>query len=228
MKQRTRAGARLVAAFAGLGVIGLATVAVAQLGLGGANPREKLRERYNPGRGITGDLGDAFRKLRSDEAEERLEGTRALVGSDDPQVVPALLAGVTDTDKRVRVKAIDELGNQKATDATPVLVQQLFLRETDTIVQQRVLAALGKIADPRSTMPICEFLSRDIDASTRGTAIFALGEIGDKNALDTLSAFADDPNDPTTRRLAQEAVRKIRYRAPPAVELFPEEEKRRR
>ena len=73
------------------------------------------------------------------------------------------------------IKAIDELGNRMAKEATPMLVQQLFLRETEAFVQQRVLAALGKIADPRSTKPICEFLERDLDPSTRGTAVFALG-----------------------------------------------------
>jgi HEAT repeat protein len=120
---------------------------------------------------------------------------------------------------RVRIKAIDELGNRRATDATPLFVQQLFLRETDPAMRQRVLVALGKIGDPRSTRPICDFLSRELDTSTRGTAIFALGEIGDEQALGVLTKLANDPADPVTSRLAEEARRKITNREPPTVEL---------
>jgi HEAT repeat protein len=175
---------------------------------------------------LTGDLGDTFKKLNSDEAEDRFEAARELARADDPKVVPYLLNAVTDSDMRVRIKAIDELGNRLATDATPLLVQQLFLRETDPVVQQRVLAALGKIADPRSTKPICEFLERDLDPSTRGTAIFALGEIGDTGALSLLTELAGDTDDATSR-LANEALRKIKYRTPPAVDLFKTDEGQR-
>jgi HEAT repeat protein len=183
--------------------------------------RERLRQRYNPARGVNNDLGDAFKKLNSDTPEDRFEATRELARADDPKVVPYLLNAVTDSDIRVRIKAIDELGNRLATDATPLLVQQLFLSETNPVVQQRVLAALGKIADPRSTKPICQFLERDLDDTTRGTAIFALGEIGDTEAVDVLSDLTGQ-DDATTSRLASEALRKIKHRAPPAVDLFKE------
>jgi HEAT repeat protein len=205
----------------------VATAAAAQApGTGEGGARERLRERYDPARGVTGDLGDAFKKLTSEEAEDRFEATRELARADDPKVVPYLLNAVTDSDMRVRIKAIDELGNRLATDATPLLVQQLFLRETNPVVQQRVLAALGKIADPRSAKPICEFLGRDLDSSTRGTAIFALGEIGDTGAVDKLTDLAQT-DDEATSRLANEALRKIKYRTPPAVDLFRTEEEQR-
>jgi HEAT repeat protein len=225
MKRRTRSRLRRFAAVAALSLV--ATAAVAQTPSTGENgPRERLRERYNPTRSLTGDLGDTFKKLNSDEAEDRFEAARELARADDPKVVPYLLNAVTDSDMRVRIKAIDELGNRLATDATPLLVQQLFLRETDPVVQQRVLAALGKIADPRSTKPICEFLERDLDPSTRGTAIFALGEIGDTGALSLLTELAGDTDDATSR-LANEALRKIKYRTPPAVDLFKTDEGQR-
>ena len=181
--------------------------------------RERLRQRYGPNKGGSGDLGEALRKLRSDNPDERLEGARMLTASDDPKSVEHLLTAATDTDMRVRIKAIDELGNRRATDATPLFIQQLFLRETDRAMRQRVLVALGKIGDPRSTQPICDFLSRELDASTRGTAIFALGEIGDEQALGVLTKLASDPADPVTSRLAEEARRKITHREPPTVEI---------
>jgi HEAT repeat protein len=181
--------------------------------------RERLQQRYRPNKGGAGDLGEALRKLRSDRPDERLEGARMLASSDDPKSLEHLLTVATDTDMRVRIKAIDELGNRRATDATPLFVQQLFLRETDPAMRQRVLVALGKIGDPRSTRPICDFLSRELDPSTRGTAIFALGEIGDEKALAVLTKLANNPTDPITSRLAEEARRKITNRGPPTVEI---------
>ena len=98
--------------------------------------------------------------------------------STDPAAVAYLVQALGDPDMRVKAKAIDACGTLRATDATPVLVQQLFLRGTDPEVKQRILAALGKIGDPRAAKPIKEFLGRDLDHATRGTAIFALGDIG--------------------------------------------------
>jgi HEAT repeat protein len=150
--------------------------------------RERLQQRYRPSKG-TGDLGEALRKLRSDRPDERLDGARMLAASDDPKSLEHLLTVATDTDMRVRIKAIDELGTRRA------------------------------IGDPRSTRPICDFLSRELDPSTRGTAIFALGEIGDEKALAVLTKLANNPTDPITSRLAEEARRKITNRAPPTVEI---------
>ena len=91
--------------------------------------------------------------------------------SNDPKAVEYLVQALGDPDMRVKAKAIDACGNLRATDATPVLIQQLFLRGTDAEVKQRILAALGKIGDGRAAKPIQEFLSRDLDHATRGTAI---------------------------------------------------------
>ncbi len=69
--------------------------------------------------------------MRSEDPEERLQAARALGASEDAKAVQYLLGAVSDSDLRVRLKAIDELGNRMATEATPLLVQQLFLRETE-------------------------------------------------------------------------------------------------
>lgn len=215
--RRTPSAACCLAAWATIVVLAVACTAAAQPAED-RNPRERLRQRYSPSRD-SGSLNDAVKKLRSERPEDRLEAARMLATSDDPKSVEYLLSAATDSDMRVRVKAIDELGNRRATDATPLFVQQLFLRETDPIIQQRVLAALGKIADPRSTQPICDFLSRDLDPGTRGTAIFALGEIRDETALGVLTKLANDHTDPVTSRLADEAARKITHREPPTIEI---------
>ncbi len=213
MRQFLRYLGALLTVVAGLAA---ATDALAQSPDG--TPRERLTDRFRNNRD-TGNVGEAARKLQSDELTERLEGVRMLSASDEPKAAEYLLAAASDGDIRVRIKAIDELGNRRFTDATPLFIQQLFLRETEPAVQQRVLAALGKIGDPRSTKPICDFLSRDIDTPTRGTAIFALGEIGDEKALGVLTRLASNSDDPTTSRLADEAARKITQRPPKPVEL---------
>jgi HEAT repeat protein len=190
--------------------------------------RDRLRQRYDRSRQGGDDIAEEIRKIRSDDPAVRLEAVRTLGASDDPKAVEQLMGAASDSDMRVKIKAIDELGNRMAKEATPMLVQQLFLRETEAFVQQRVLAALGKIADPRSTRPICEFLERDLDSSTRGTAVFALGEIGDETAFDVLTELAENGNDPTVSRLAGEAMRKIEHKAPPPLDLPVLAEDRRR
>jgi HEAT repeat protein len=135
----------------------------------------------------------------------------------DPKATEYLIAAASDTDMRIRIKAIDTLGNVKAKDATPLLIQQLFMRDTDVPTKQRLLASLGKIGDSRATSPIVDFLSRDVDPATRGTAIFALGEIGDRAALPALDALAKDERDEMLRGIAQEAARKIRDKPVPTV-----------
>lgn len=178
-----------------------------------------MRQRYDRNRETISDISEEINKLRSEDPEERLEGARALGESDHPKAIQYLLGAASDSDLRVRLKAVDELGNRMATEATPLLVQQLFLRDTEPIVEQHILAALGKIRDPRSTRPICEFLARDLDPSTRGTAIFALGEIGDNQALDVLTEMAANGSDPTVCQLANDAVRKINHKTPPPLEI---------
>lgn len=185
----------------------------------GTSRRDRLRQRYSQAREGTVDVSEAARMLRGSESDERLEGARQLARSGDPEAVAPLIAAVSDDDMRVRIKAIDGLGNLRANEATNLLVQQLFLKSTTPAEQRRVLAALGKIRDPRSTEPICEFLSQDLDQETRGTAIFALGEIGDAAAVDALEGFVANEEDPLNSRLASEAIHKITHQAPGKVEI---------
>jgi HEAT repeat protein len=124
--------------------------------------------------------------------------------------VEHLIAALGDPDMRVEAKTVDVLGELRATDATVVLIQHLFLRTTEPQMKQRILAALGKIGDERAAKPIVEFLQRDLDSATRGTAIYALGDIGSPDALETLEQLGQTDSDPTVRRLAYEAANKVR------------------
>lgn len=171
---------------------------------------KKVQERYDrqtKGAGID----DFVKRLNSDDPAKRLEGVKSLEESKDPKAAEYLIQALGDPDMRIKARAIDALGNLRATDATPVLIQHLFLRETDASVKQRILASLGKIGDARAAASIVEFLHRDLDPSTRATAIFALGEMGAPESLEMLDTIQTTEQDSTLVRLAGEAAAKIRY-----------------
>ena len=171
---------------------------------------DQVRQRYD--RQSKGSSVEEFAKqMDSEDPAERLKGVKSMSESTDPKAVDYLVQALGDSDMRIKAKAIDACGNLRATDATPVLIQQLFLRTTDPEVKQRILAALGKIGDARAAKPIQEFLGRDLDQATKGTAIYALGDIGDPDALDFLQNLERTEPAPTIKRIAREAQGKIRY-----------------
>jgi len=169
---------------------------------------QQVRQRYDKST-KGGSIDDFVKKLESDDAEKRLEAVKSLGATKDTKAVEYVIGALGDGDMRVRAKAIDVLGEMRAMDATPVLIQQLFLRTTETPMKQRILAALGKIGDTRAARPIVEFLHRDLDPATRGTAIFALGDIGSPDTVDALSEIAKADEDQTVRRIASDALNKV-------------------
>jgi HEAT repeat protein len=191
-------------------------LAVASLACAGATAArgqisaDQVRQRYDR-QTKGGSIEEFARDLRSEDPADRLKGVKSLSESTDPKAVEYLVQALGDADMRVKAKAIDACGNVRAADATPVLIQQLFLRGTDPEVKQRILAALGKIGDQRAAKPIQEFLGRDLDHATRGTAIYALGDVGDPDSLEFLQNLERTEPHPTLKRLAREAQAKIRY-----------------
>lgn len=185
--------------------LGLCLAGVAQ----GQISSQQVRQRYDKStKGAS--IDDYVKRLQSDDAEKRLEAVKSLGASKDNKAVEYLIQAMGDPDVRVQVKAIEMLGEMRATDATPVLIQSLFLRTTDPQMKQRILVALGKIGDTRAARPIIEFLQRDLDPATRGTAIYALGDISAPESEEVLSRLAEaEDSDPTVRRLASEALNKV-------------------
>jgi HEAT repeat protein len=175
---------------------------------------DRVRDRLNrQKKGVN--IQEWVRRLKNDRPETRLEAVKSLGDSKDPKAIEHLVTATADVDIRVKIKAIDYLGTLKATDATPVLVQQLFLRDVGPGVKQKVLIALGKIGDPRGAEPILEFLKRNLDQQTKGTALFALREVGNDSVLPVLDSIARTEPSPPLRRLAAEAAEDIRHRLSP-------------
>jgi len=192
----------------------LPRLVAAQVPIDQEAPRGRLRDRYRAPQNAQ-KLNENIRKLQSDDAEERLQAIRGLGEINEPKAIEYLVAAANDPDMRIRIKAIDTLGHIKAKDATPLLIQQLFMRDTDVGTKQRILACLGKIGDTSATGPIMDLLARDVDPGLRGNAIFALGDIADPKAIPALQAIAKD-GDPLLRGLAADSIRKINDRPAPA------------
>jgi HEAT repeat protein len=201
-------------------VLFAATGASAQIGLGlpGDSGLGKSGSRQdNP---ASGEVDEYARELRETDPVRRLEAVKNLATQKDEKAIELLIEATSDQDLRVRIKAIDCLGNAKAGAAIPVLVQSLYLTESEPWLKQKVLVALGKIGDSRAARPISDFLSRDVDVPTVGTAVYALGEIGDQSSLDRLNEIAEHSDEPNLQRVARDAIAKINQKQiNPAVEL---------
>lgn len=161
-------------------------------------------------------IDDFTKRLNDPDPSTRLEAVKSLGESGKPEAIEYLIQATGDSDEGVMAKAIDYLGKLRATAATQVLVQKLFMRDVPVPVQRRILVALGRMGDVRAAAPIGEYLSRDTDPETKGTAIFALGEIGDQASIPKLQAIQTDASDPHMQRLAGEAVAKINLRLSPS------------
>lgn len=180
-------------------------------------PRQRFRDRYRTPQ-QNQRLDENVRKWKSDDPDERLEAVSGFGQVQDPKAIEYLLNAASDPDPRIRVKAIDVLGQIQAKEAVPLLVQRLFMRDTDLGTKQRCLASLGKIGDRRATKPILDFLSRDIETPVRGNAIYALGDIGDPAALPALEQIAQHDPDVTLRALATDAIKRTKEKpAPPVI-----------
>ncbi len=156
-------------------------------------------------------IDDFVKRLHSDDPVVRLEAVKSMGGTRDPKAIEHLIAAMGDTDLRVQVKAVEVLGEIRALEATPVLIQHLFLVGTAPQMKQRLLASLGKIGDVRAARPIMEFLHRDLDPETRGTAIFALGDIGAAESVDMLQDLSTNSPDPTIRRIANDSLNRVQH-----------------
>ncbi len=176
--------------------------------------RTRLRQEKQK-RGTGPEIEEVVRRLANDRPETRMAAVKSLGEMQNPKVVDYLLNATADSDIRVKVKAIEYLGKMRATDATTALAQQLFLRDVHTGVKKKVLIALGKIGDPRGATPIIEFMSRDLDEPTLGTALFALKEVGTEDVLTFLDEFSRIEESVQLRRLAADAAMDIRTRLSP-------------
>ncbi|MGV9171061.1 MAG: HEAT repeat domain-containing protein [Promethearchaeia archaeon] len=105
-----------------------------------------------------------------------------------------------------RAEGAQSLGNLKEGRAANSLVRALN-KETDKVVINRIIEALGKIGNPKVTMPIINFLEREIekpeaeqDKQRLFNIIESLMAIGDKRALTALGILLDSCHEDIKKR----------------------------
>jgi HEAT repeat protein len=152
---------------------------------------------------------DAKKAMEDADPEVRVKGLKSLRNLQNPDVNGILLRGLVDPDIRVKIKAVDILGEREVSDAVPQMSQMLFLRSTEDAVKLHLVSALGRIGDARGTLPVMQYLEEQGDERSRGVAVLALGEIGDTQATDVLTTVATEDKSELVRRLGQEALEKI-------------------
>ncbi len=193
-----------------LALIIVAAMTLSTSALAQGNVTDAARKRYDQSN-KSANIQNLARSMGSEDPMERLDGIRSLTSLEDDHAIDLLLQALGDGDMRVRAKAIDACADLRASAATQVLVQQLFMADTEAPVKRRILAALGKIGDAGAAKPIMELLDQGLDKRTRGTAIFALGDLGAPDSLALLDELTTAGEDATLHRIARQAASKVRY-----------------
>src|ERR1700676_1687870 len=158
-------------------------------------------------------IKDAKLGLKDADPNVRVQELKKLRNLQDPEVNKIIMDSLSDSDIRVKIKAVDLLGARQANEGVPPMSQLLFLRSTEPLLKLHTAAALGRIGDARGTIPVMEYLQEETaagdDDRARGTAVFALGEIGSDKSNELLSQVVANDRSDMVRRLAQEAIEKI-------------------
>ena len=175
----------------------------------------RIQQRYNDAKKGKS-IDEWTKRLNNSDPAQRLEAVKSLGESGQPEAIEYLIQATGDPAEAVKIKAIDYLGKLRATDATQVLIQKLFMRDVEPPLKQRILVALGRMGDTKAGQPISEFLKQDNDPAISATAVFALGEIGDEGVIPHLEQMQRSASDPHLARLAGEAIQKIQLRISPA------------
>lgn len=196
----------IIAFLAAFTALALASPAVAQVDTHAAV------KRYN--RIAKGKNVDEWHKRIFDEdVETRLDAVDSLGKDATPGSVKPLLDATSDSDQRVRAKAIDYLGTIGDRHATPLLTQYLFLTDIDDQSKEHILVALGRIRDPKSVGSLSVFAQQTDNEKLRCAALYALGEVGHPAATPIVEQYTKNNSSTQVTRIATDALKKIESRA---------------
>ncbi len=149
---------------------------------------------------IAGHVGDAAtaRSLAAGpHPDVRAAALGALVRLDDPEVGPAVLAGLTDPSPGVRRRAA-ELAATVPAVPVPALLEALD--DPEPLVAEAACFALGEREDPSAVDALAATAGAHGDPLVREAAVAALGAIGDERGLPAVLAATCDK--PAVRRRA--------------------------
>ena len=160
------------------------------------------------GKGAIGDLTRLTTDPKAKAGAWRAAYSLGYVGSD---ALPALLAGLTNQQGRLRDLYAEVLGamGTNARPAVPMLIQ--CLKDQDTWVARSAAAALGTLKiDPALVVPALTNCLQDSRGQVRFWAAYALGEFGaDARAAAPALGNVLNDSDPKIRATAKKALRKL-------------------
>lgn len=142
---------------------------------------------------------------------------QALSESDDPKVVPALIAALErEFDDRTGLWAwiIPALGRLRDPRAVPVLVEALRIEDMSWLGREAAAKALGRIGQ-RAAVPALLWAADRGD--TRDAAIQALATIGDPRATEVLIGALASEEAPETRKAAIAGLKALGLSAVPTM-----------
>ncbi|MCA9759323.1 MAG: HEAT repeat domain-containing protein [Candidatus Eisenbacteria bacterium] len=145
--------------------------------------------------------------LRDVSAEVRGDAARALDRIRHVSSIPALRTAQSDPDARVRQEVASALSSIGPPETTDALLEAL--RDTDEKVRWTAAFALGR-ADHAVVETLIGVMAADSCANVRERAATALGYIGDRRAVGPLTTVAEEDPDPMGRKMAVNALGKIR------------------
>ncbi len=197
---------KFTAAIVALATFGVVFDAYAQLYSG--NDRGGARDRYD--RVAKGaNVEEWHRRLSDPDPTVRLEAVESLGEDGTEASVEPLLEAMADADERVRLRACDYLGTIGSPMASPQLVQHLFLADVNHMAKERILVALGRIADPSTAKPVVNFMKNTDDEKLKTVAIYTLGEIAEPSTKPEIVAARDSTDNGGIKRVATDAIAKI-------------------
>jgi HEAT repeat protein len=155
-----------------------------------------------------GDVGTLIRALR-DDPENAAWAARYLGDIGDPAAIEPLIRLLSVRAFQTRAQAAKSLGQLRATEAVPALLECVE-RGPEDVMRAWAIDALGRIGSPEAVPKLVELLSHE-EAGLRRTTAVALGAIGDSRALDPLHEASRDASW-RERRLYRRAARQIEGR----------------
>ncbi len=175
-----------------------------------------------------GTLGRLTENMQAEDPELRYWSADALGKIGDPAAIPALIRALGDPFDAVRMSACVALGDLKAVEAVPSLIDivsgksppgrhlSLFVPEEVGEVQWMAAQALGRIGDKRALDPLMEVLATA--GGDLGLYVAqALGELNDRRAVPGLIAKSKRREEPELRGIAEALGRIGDLQAVPAL-----------
>lgn len=152
--------------------------------------------------------GKAWADALAASARSAAQGL-ALSFATEAKSVARVMDDLSSKDRRVRDQAVRVLGERRAREAVPALIERL--RDEDPGIAHRAIGALAQIGDERAVGPLID-VSRSEDPELAARVARLIGDIGGREAEGYLLTIEAGHRDRRVRRAAAEALAEMAER----------------